>query len=173
MIHKGLSDSEVVSNRSKFGSNTLLDEKKDNLFTIVKEVVFEPMFIILVLAAFIYFLVGDYSEGIIMLIAIVFVASISIYQEQRSKSAVEALKKLSSPHATVIRNNVIEKILSEEIVLEDLMVLSDGDLIPADAVLVEAHDFTVNESILTGESLSIEKEIRGAETFVFHGTMVL
>jgi P-type Ca2+ transporter type 2C len=173
MTHKGLTDSEVNSNRSKFGSNTILSEEKDNLFTIVKEVVLEPMFIILVLSASIYFVVGDFSEGIIMLIAIIFVASISIYQEQRSKSAVEALKKLSSPHATVIRNSANSKILSEEIVKDDLIVLSDGDLIPADAAIIEAHDFTVNESILTGESLSIEKGIKDSENLVFQGTMVL
>jgi len=173
MTNKGLSDLEVNVNRSKFGSNTILGEEKDNLFTIVKEVVFEPMFIILVLSASIYFVVGDFSEGIIMLIAIVFVASISIYQEQRSKSAVEALKKLSSPHATVIRNSATSKILSEEIVMDDLIVLSDGDLIPADAAIIEAHDFTVNESILTGESLSIEKGIKDSKNLVFQGTMVL
>lgn len=155
---KGLTDEEVLVNREKFGINTVETEKQNSFFLVIKEIVLEPLFIILVGAAIIYFVLGESHEGIIMLVALGFVSGISLYQENKSRNAVDALKKLSSPRAKVIRNGVAVEIVSEEIVMNDIIVVADGNIVPADAIVLEAHDFSVNESILTGESMPVTKE---------------
>lgn len=145
-------------------------EKPHRLWEVVKDIATEPLFVILVCTASLYFILGEYGEGIIMLIALGFVSGISLYQENRSRTAVEALKKLTAPLAKVIRNGQPVEIDAAEIVIEDLILLEDGNLIPADAILVERHDFSVNESVLTGESLPVEKNV-GSK--VFQGTLVM
>ncbi|MBL7860758.1 MAG: cation-translocating P-type ATPase [Cyclobacteriaceae bacterium] len=145
-------------------------EKPHRLWEVVKDIATEPLFVILVCTASLYFILGEYGEGTIMLIALGFVSGISLYQENRSRTAVEALKKLSAPLAKVIRNGQPVEIDAAEIVIEDLILLEDGNLIPADAILVERHDFSVNESVLTGESLPVEKNV-GSK--VFQGTLVM
>lgn len=183
---KGLSDDEVISNREKFGMNTVDTEKHNSFFLVIKEIVLEPLFIILVGAAIIYFVLGEKNEGIIMLVALGFVSGISLYQENKSRNAVDALKKLSSPHAKVIRNGTVVEITSEEIVINDLIVVADGNIVPADAVVIEAHDFSVNESILTGEALPVTKKVDAksendslsfgegcGEATIYLGTMIM
>ncbi len=166
----GLTDQQVLSSRAAHGRNEMDLEKPHRLWEVVKDITTEPLFVILVCTASLYFILGEYGEGTIMLIALGFVSGISLYQENRSRTAVEALKKLTAPLAKVIRNGQPVEIDASEIVIDDLMQLEDGNLIPADAVLVERHDFSVNESILTGESLPVDKEI-GSK--VFQGTLVM
>jgi Ca2+-transporting ATPase len=172
MDFKGLSDSEVLENRKRFGSNEPESEKTSPIWGILLEILKEPLFILLLAASSIYFLLGETTEGIIMLIAIGLVSGISIFQENKSRNAVEALKKLSSPQAKVYRNGKITKIPTGEIVLHDYILVEDGNLIPADAKIIEAHDFSVNESILTGESLSVSKDHLSESPVVFQGTLV-
>ncbi len=170
---KGLSDEEVKLNREQFGSNTTEAETQNKFLEIVKNIVLEPMFVILVFVALVYFILGQYNEGIVMLVAICFVSGISLYQENKSRNAVDELKKLSSPTAKVIRNGITFEIPFESIVLHDLITVEDGNVIPADANILEAHDFTVNESILTGESLSVTKDLQEPNNIIFQGTMVM
>lgn len=169
---KGLSDDEVILNRNQYGTNATAYETQNKFWEIVKEIIFEPLFVVLVFATLVYFILGQYNEGVVMLVAICLVSGISIYQENKSRNAVDALKKLSSPTAKVIRNGATIKIPSETIVLHDLIVVEDGNIIPADAKILEAHDFTVNESILTGESLTVTKDTQEPNNIVFQGTMV-
>ena len=157
-IFKGLTDEEVLLNREQFGANISETKKQNRFLEVVKEIVTEPLFVILVCAALVYFILGDYNEGTIMLVALSFVSGISLYQENKSRNAVDALKKLSSPQAKVIRNGITIEIPSEEIVLHDLIMVEDGHLVPADALVLKANDFSVNESILTGEALPVFKE---------------
>ena len=171
--YTGLSNKDVRQNREKFGINTSEIEIQNKLWGVIKEIVAEPLFIILVCTALIYLILGKYSESIIMFIALVIVSGISIYQENKSRNAVDTLKKLSSPNAKVIRNGTIEGIPSEEIVMHDLIVVEDGDLIPVDAMIIEAHDFSVNESILTGEALAVLKESQEPNNKIFQGTMIM
>jgi Ca2+-transporting ATPase len=171
--YSGLTSEEVIKSRSKFGSNKTELTSENAVIEIVKDIVTEPMFILLVAAAVIYFVLGEKAEAIIMLAAIMIVASISFYQERRSHNAVEALKKLSSPLATVCRGSEWIEIKSEELVVDDIIIVEDGDLIPADANVIECHDFTVNESILTGESLPVIKSQVLNENAIFKGTLVL
>lgn len=170
---KGLTDQEVVANRAAYGSNALQKKKGNALWTVLKDIVTEPLFIILVCAAIVYFVLGEYKEGGIMLAALAFVSGISVFQESKSRNAVNALKKLSAPHAFVLRNGIETEIAAEEIVVNDVLILVDGNIVPADAELLEANDFSVNESILTGEALPVFKDNSAEGCRLFQGTMVL
>jgi Ca2+-transporting ATPase len=167
----GLSAAEVMESRQKHGTN-LLEMQEDNvLLNVLKEVVLEPMFLLLLAACIIYFAAGQYNEGIIMLVSIFIVAGISLFQEYRSKNAVLALKKLSASSASVIRDGVTVQIPAGEIVSGDLLLLEEGEIIAADGLIVSANDFSVNESILTGESFQVIKT-PDATNGVFRGTLV-
>lgn len=168
---KGLNDQEVLQARSTFGSNKVGEDKEHQFQKVLKEVVLEPLFLILIGVAFIYFLLDEKQEAYYMLGALVLVSGISVFQENRSRSAVASLRKLTNPKARVIRNKEKIFIDSSELVVGDILLLEDGNLIPADAQLLELHDFTVNESILTGESLPVIKNIT-TEFQVYQGTLV-
>ncbi|MFZ4680781.1 MAG: cation-translocating P-type ATPase, partial [Flavobacterium sp.] len=168
----GLSNDEVVASRKKWGSNSLEHQQKNHLLISIIEMVKEPMFLLLFVAASIYYITGDYGDGIFMTIAILLVATISLFQEARSRNAIDALKKLSQPKSKVIRNGKIIEIPSEEIVLGDCIQVQEGTFIPADAVIIQSNDFSVNEAILTGESLSVFKNEFSEINKVFQGTIV-
>jgi len=171
--YTGLNDEEIKINRLQFGVNTAEAESHNRILQVAKEIISEPLFIILVCASLIYFILGEFNEGIIMLIALGFVSGISLYQENKSRGAMEALKKLSSPRAKVIRNGTVIEILSDEIVMNDLIIVEDGNIVPADAEIIEIHDFSINESILTGESLPVSKELDKPHNLIFQGTVVM
>jgi len=167
----GLTTEQVAASRQKNGSNTL-EMQEDRVFlNVLKEVVLEPMFILLLAACIIYFAVAQYKEGIIMLVSIFIVAGISLFQEYRSKNAVLALKKLSASTAKVMRNGAAIQIPTEEIVVDDLLLLEEGEVVAADGLIVSANDFSLNESILTGESFAVNKSADNEST-VNKGTLV-
>jgi Ca2+-transporting ATPase len=167
----GLTDEQVAASRQENGSNTL-ELHEDRVFlNVLKEVIMEPMFILLLAACIIYFAVGQFKEGIIMLVSIFIVAGISLFQEYRSKNAVQALKKLSAAHAKVLRNGAEIQIATEEIVVDDLLLLEEGEVVAADGLIMAANDFSLNESILTGESFALNKSADGEST-VNKGTLV-
>jgi Ca2+-transporting ATPase len=159
----GLTEEEVNNSRKNFGINKVETNSKNPFWYSLKDAVTEPMFILLVVAAVIYFILGEFSDAWFMSGAIVLVSGISIYQDNRSRKALNALKEFTQPHATVIRNNVIVHLLSEEIVVGDYVVVSEGELVPADGAVKQLNDFSVNESILTGESFSVTKDIDSTE----------
>ncbi|HCQ13318.1 cation-translocating P-type ATPase [Flavobacterium sp.] len=168
----GLSNEEVISSRTKNGSNSLEHQKKNHFLMSLLEMVKEPMFLLLVAAASIYYISGDYGDGIFMTVAIFLVAAISLFQEARSRNAIESLKKLSQPKSKVIRNGELVEIPSEEIVLGDFIQVEEGTFVPADATIIQSNDFSVNEAILTGESLSVFKNEASEIKQVFQGTIV-
>lgn len=167
----GLTAKEVNLSRQQFGKNTFHIKEDRVLLQVIREVVFEPMFILLLSTCIIYFLLSEFKEGTIMFISIFIVAGISLFQEYRSKNAVSALKKISAAKANVIRDGLITAIDSDDIVVNDLMLLEEGALIAADGVIKAANDFSVNESILTGESFPVSKAA-GNESIVYRGTLV-
>lgn len=130
------------------------------------------MTILLLVASTIYFISGETGNGIFMVVAILLIASISLYQDSRSKNALEKLKDLSQPHCKVIRNGKIEEIKSEELVVGDFLLAEEGTSITADGTIVHSNDFSVNESILTGESLAVFKDKDKEDKFIFSGTIV-
>jgi Ca2+-transporting ATPase len=171
--YTGLNESQVTANRLKYGLNILESKKHNFILDLIKQVLVQPMVILLTCAALIYFLIGQSNEAIIMLVAIGLVSGISIYQESKSRKAINALKKLSSPKAKVIRNTKTLIIPTEEIVIDDLIIVEDGNLIPADAQVIELHDFSVNESILTGESFPVTKSLTSPNHIICQGTTVM
>jgi Ca2+-transporting ATPase len=132
----------------------------------------EPMTILLLVASIIYFVSGDTGNGIFMVVAILFIASISLYQDSRSKNALEKLKDISQHHCKVIRNGVLEEIKSEELVVGEFLLVEEGTSITADGTIVHSNDFSVNESILTGESLAVFKDKDKEDKFIYSGTIV-
>ncbi len=168
---QGLSNQEVIHSRTKSGSNSMEHQDKNHFLASLIEMCKEPMFLLLLLATSIYFIIGEYSNGIFMLVAIVLVATISLFQESKSRNAIEELKKLSQPKSKVIRNGEIIEIPSEEIVLGDYIQSEEGSFIPADGVIIQSNDFSVNESILTGESLVVFKNEKSENKQVFQGTI--
>lgn len=168
----GLTENDVVISRSVNGTNSLDHQNKNNLIASLIDMITEPMFLLLLIATSIYFITGEYGDGIFMTAAIVLVSTISLYQESRSRNAIEALKKLTQPKSKVIREGKVQEVPSEEIVLGDLIQTEEGKFIPADGFILQSNDFSVNESILTGESLSVFKSEKTENNRVFQGTIV-
>ncbi len=169
---RGLTDAEVTASRNKFGANVQEDKARGGFLIALLNVVKEPMFVLLAVASAVYFITGNIGDGIIMVSAIILVSAISVYQDYRSNNAIAALKSLSQPHSKVIRNGETVEINSDEIVIGDYMIVEEGALIPADGIIVQSNDFSVNESILTGESLSVFKSVNENENNVYQGSSV-
>lgn len=168
---QGLSAAEVTQSRTQNGSNSLDHQKKNNFLSSVIEMVKEPMFLLLLTATSIYFIIGEYGNGIFMAVAIALVSTISLYQESKSRNAIEALEKLTQPKSKVIRNGAVLEIPSEEIVLGDYIQTEEGTFIPADGIIIQSNDFSVNESILTGESFTVFKNEKSEDNKVYQGTI--
>ncbi|MFN8355425.1 MAG: cation-translocating P-type ATPase [Spirosomataceae bacterium] len=170
---KGLTTAEVTLARQRYGANQSEHQGKSPFWDAFKETVTEPMFLLLVTCTVIYFVLREFSEGFFMLGAIVLVSAISFYQDSRSKKALEALKAYSQAATTVIRDNELAEIPSDQIVPGDLVVVSEGELIPADGKVLQINDFSVNESILTGEAFAVYKEVGNADANqVYQGALV-
>src|SRR5690348_5802940 len=165
----GLTDDEVARSRQQHGSNQLLSTEDRTFFHVVKDVALEPMFILLLAACAVYFFMHQYDEGFIMLVAIFIVAGISFFQDYRSRSAVQALKKISAPNAKVIRNGKQVSIATDDIVTGDILLLEEGESIAADGNIISANDFSVNEAVITGESFPVFKN--EPDELVFRGTL--
>jgi len=168
----GLTTKQVTQSRTKFGSNVLTAKKGTNLLSTVLRIVKDPMMILLLVASSIYFLSGKVGDGVFLSAAILFQSFISIYQYSRSKNALDKLKDFSQPTCTVIRNEEKLKIKSEEVVVGDLLIVEEGSLIIADGKIIQANDFSVNESILTGESLAVLKDEKSKNPEIYSGTTV-
>ena len=152
----GLSTPEVLEQRQRNGSNKAI-EAKSVFLRIILSVVATPMFVLLLVACSIYFIIEEFAEAFTMLAALLFVAGIDIFQNFRSQSAMKALSRISEAKARVIRNGEPIGLPAEEIVTRDIIICEEGTIIPADAEIITSNDFAVNESILTGESVSVEK----------------
>ncbi len=167
----GLTAEQVIASRNTNGSNALEMQEDRVFWHVLKEVVLEPMFILLAAACIIYFFVGQYREGIIMAISVLIVAGISLFQEYRSRNAIQALKKLAASKATVMRDGKPVQVSTEEIVLGDVMLITEGESLAADGLIIAANDLSLNESILTGESFPVSKNADNNNA-VYKGTLV-
>ncbi len=156
---KGLTDEEVILSRESNGSNELIKKKKEPLILKILSIFQEPMFLLLIIAASVYFIVGEYGDGIIMLVFVVAVCFIEFIQEAKTDKALEELNKLSSLNVNVIRNGKRMVVSSEEIVVGDKVILEEGDKVPADGKVLYAQSLGINESSLTGESEVVYKTI--------------
>ena len=154
---KGLTNNEVVISREKNGSNIQQQRKKESLIKKILNIFKEPMFLLLIIAASVYFIVGEYGDGITMLIFVLAVCTIEFIQEAKTDKALKELNKLSSLNVKVIRNGKKEIINSEEIVVGDIVILEEGDRVPADGKILYTQSLGINESSLTGESEIVYK----------------
>ena len=153
----GLNEHEVVQRLEEEGYNELPSTKKRSLSAIAFGVVREPMFLLLVACGTIYLFMGDVEEALMLLGFVFVVMGITLYQERKTERALEALRDLSSPRALVIREGKQKRIAGREVVRGDILVLNEGDRVPADAVLLSCLNFSVDESLLTGESVPVRK----------------
>jgi P-type Ca2+ transporter type 2C len=153
----GLFEAEAARRLKQEGYNELPASKKRRLWAIALEIAREPIFLLLVGCGVIYLLLGDAQEASILLGFVFFIIGINLYQEQKTEHSLEALRDLSSPRALVIREGERKRIAGREVVRDDLLVLSEGDRVPADALLLWSTNLTVDESLLTGESLPVRK----------------
>lgn len=170
---EGLNDAAVELSRQRFGSNIGQWKKENALLKSLKEITTEPMFLLLIATAVIYFILGEIPEALFMTAAILMVSAISFYQDNRSRKALEALQEMTAPKAKLIRNGSIVSINTSEIVPGDLVVAEEGQLVPADGKIIQSADFSLNESMLTGESFSVYKTPLDDSPIAFQGTQVV
>ncbi|MGZ3742494.1 MAG: cation-translocating P-type ATPase [Pseudobdellovibrionaceae bacterium] len=166
----GLSQSTVARRQEEEGYNELPTAKPKRLLQIFTDVATEPMVYLLLGCGSIYFLIGDQQEAFMLLGFLLLTVSITVFQEHKAERALEALRDLSSPRALVRREGHERRIAGREVVREDLVLLNEGDRVPADAILLAAHNVTADESLLTGESAPVDKEINSS---VFAGTTIV
>ncbi|MBI2799816.1 MAG: cation-translocating P-type ATPase [Gammaproteobacteria bacterium] len=180
----GLSHADATERLQREGSNELVSPLNRSLRDIALEVLREPMFLLLGAGGAIYLLLGNVHEALVLLSSVFVILTITIYQERRTERALEALRDLASPRALVIRNGERIRISGREVVRGDVLVIQEGDRVPADAVLWTVSDLRADESLLTGESVPVNKiawdglrQVGAAggedQPFVFSGTMVV
>ncbi|MBF0499272.1 MAG: cation-translocating P-type ATPase [Candidatus Riflebacteria bacterium] len=184
---KGISESEAAVRLIEDGPNELPQSQPRGVLAIAQDVAGEPMFLMLVSCGVLYLILGDIEEALMLLGFVFVVMGITFHQEHKTERALEALRDLSSPRALVIRDHTQMRIAGREVVRNDILILSEGDRVPADAVLLEGANLAVNESLLTGEPIPVRKKAVGdgvAPTamgrpggddlpFLFSGTLVV
>jgi P-type Ca2+ transporter type 2C len=153
----GLNEDEARRKIAQDGPNELPSQKNRGLFAIALEVVREPMFLMLVAAGGLYLIMGSLGDALMLLGFVFVVMAITIVQERRTERALDALRDLSSPRALVIREGIRRRIPGREVVQGDILVLCEGDRVPADAILRRTINLSVDESLLTGESVPVRK----------------
>lgn len=181
----GLSSAEAAEILASDGYNELPSAKKRTVFAILWDVVREPMFILLLACGALYLILGDPQEALMLLGFVVVVIGITLYQETKTEKALDALRELSSPRALVVRDGVQTRIAGREVVRGDVMLLQEGDRVPADAEVLRSTNLSADESLLTGESVPVRKtprndgEARPAvpggddQPYVFSGSMIV
>jgi len=180
----GLSEADVALRLQQHGYNELPSSKGRNILATAWDVVREPMFLLLLACGTIYLILGDVQEALMLLGFVFVVLGITLYQERKTERALEALRDLSSPRALVIRGGERKRIAGRDVVPNDLVVLAEGDRVPADSVVISCNNLSTDESLLTGESVPVRKiawdGVRemtrpGGEDlpFVFSGTLIV
>lgn len=174
----GLTSEEAARRLIDNGPNELPGHGPRSLAGIVREVLTEPMFLLLIAAASIYVVLGDVREATILAASIVVVVGITVLQERRTERALAKLRDLSSPRALVMRDGEERRIPGRDVVTGDVVLLREGDRVPADGLLLEANALSLDESILTGESLPVEKAAAiddgpDERTRVYSGSLVV
>ena len=170
VMEKGLSAKDVEEGIRKFGKNTI---SQGRAFSPIKLFLSQfPSFIncILFLASIFSFFIRNYIDGSLILVILILSASFSFLQEYRAEKELEKLKNLIAPASRVLRDGKEMEIPSVDIVPEDMVILNEGDKIPADGIIVHSSDFEIDESIITGESASVIKDLHEE---VFSGTLVI
>jgi len=181
---KSLTSQEAGERLKIEGYNELPRGKKRRLFMIIIDILKEPMILLLIACITIYLFTGDLRESLVLLISILFIIVITVYQENKTERALDALRSLASPRAFVWRDGNLIQIDGREIVREDIIFLKEGDCVPADGIVVSNKGLNINESLLTGESVPVAKSSGDSKLamarpqgdnspYVYSGTMVV
>lgn len=180
----GLTSQEAARILGEEGPNELPSSRQRGDLRIALDVIREPMFLLLVACGAIYLMIGDMQEALMLLAFVFFVMGITLYQERKTERALEALRDLSSPRALVIRDGSQQRIAGSKVVCGDIIILAEGDRVPADALVLDCTNLSTDESLLTGESVAVRKVAGDSSTpsvqpggddlsFVFSGTLVV
>jgi P-type Ca2+ transporter type 2C len=184
IIDPGLTESDVLTRQRQAGFNELPSAQSRSLLSLAWDAIQDPIFLLLVGGGVIYWILGDLQEALILLGFVVFITGISLYQEGKTEHALAALRDLSSPRALVIRDGQRKRIAGREVVRGDILILAEGDRVPADGIVLSCSNLSTDESLLTGESLPVRKvptvgDVEMARPggdelpFVFSGTLVV
>jgi P-type Ca2+ transporter type 2C len=181
----GLTTRQAKDRLRDEGANELPSAKPRRLWNIAWDVVKEPMLLLLIACGSVYLLLGDVRDALVLLGFVFMIMGITFYQEHKTERSLEALRDLSSPRALVVRDGVQVRIAGSEVVRGDVLVLAEGGRVPADAALISCLNMTVDESLLTGESMHVSKEptdnipdkmgVAGGDglPFVFSGSLIV
>jgi Ca2+-transporting ATPase len=156
-LAEGLSDDEAARRLASHGPNEIADWQRHGLLSTLRGVFAEPMFLLLLVAAAIYLVIGDLGEGLLLAFFAVVTVGLVIFQERRSEHALDALRVLASPHVRVVRGGQVRRIAARELVPGDVFLVGEGERLAADGILREAGGLAVDESLLTGESVPVRK----------------
>ena len=168
----GLNSRDIPALQQQFGKNIFHAAPSRRFLNIIWGIVKEPMFILLLTGCALYFFLGETSEGFLMLAAMGIVTAISLYQEVKSSNAIDALKQFTEGKISVIRDGSERMILAEELVPGDIFLLEEGMKVPADGIVAQQNDLTVNESIITGESVPVTKDEGEGQNKLYQGTTI-
>jgi Ca2+-transporting ATPase len=180
---RGLSNAEVLQRRERDGWNELPAARRRGFFANALALLREPMTLLLLVCGGIYLVLGDRGEALLLLGFVVFIMALTLFQERKTEHALEALRDLTSPRALVTRGGQRVRIAGRELVQGDLVVLAEGDRVPADAMIVQASHLATDESLVTGESVPVRKSVWDGKLavarpggddlpFVYAGTLV-
>jgi Ca2+-transporting ATPase len=181
---RGLSATAAADRLRADGPNALPGGQRRTWLAIILETAREPMFLLLFAAGTLYLVFGELQEGLILFGFVLVTVGLTLYQEGKTERAIEALRDLTSPRALVIRDGKAQRIAGREVVRGDLVVLTEGDRVPADGIVIEGSGLTVDESLLTGEPVPVRKLAAKEEPaaarpggddlpFVYSGTLVV
>ena len=155
---KGLTEEEVIEKRKKCGYNELSQKKKKTILNMIFEQLSDAMIIILFVAAIVSYLLSEKAEAIVILVIIIINIIISVFQEKKAENAVELLKSMNAPNVKVLRDGIRKIISAKELVIDDIVFIEDGDIVPADLRLLETSRLQIAEASLTGESVPVYKD---------------
>lgn len=178
---EGLSQEEAITRLKKYGKNVIEKEERKNPLKIFIEQFTDPLVLLLIAAAIISFFIGEGADALLIIAIVILNAILGFFQEYRAEEALQKLKKLLSLRARVVRDGKVTEVDVEELVPGDIVLLEEGDVVPADGRLIETTDLFVDESILTGESVPVEKDARwkgegvlaDRKNMVYSGTRVV
>lgn len=184
VVGQGLTAAQAQEQLKQDGYNELPSSRHRSILAIAVDVIREPMFLLLLIGGVIYLLLGDIHEALILLAFVIVIMTITFVQERNTARALETLRDLSSPRARVLRDGQTKRIPGREVVRGDFILLSEGDRVPADAILLDCTNMQVDESLLTGESVPVRKAVcdgqQGMEPpgghdrpYVYSGTLVV
>ncbi len=169
----GLTHTEAQQRLARDGPNALPVSRPHSVLRLLGDVVAEPMFLLLVACGALYLVLGDRQDALMLLGFVFVVMGITFVQQRRTERSLEALRDLSSPQALVLRGGQAHRIAARELVCGDTVLLAEGDRVPADLELTQTANLALDESLLTGESVPVQKQAGGpVATHAFSGTLV-